>query len=307
MIFNVIIPTYNRKNVLWRAIKSVLNQKWKFDVNIYIIDDGSTDNTKEYINKNYNFSNLKYFYKKNWWVWSARNLWLEKVLLDSNDNNDLILFLDSDDIFLDDAFIKIKKIVDKYNDFSFFEFWVIDNLWNKTYYLKNNIEILAYKDSLEEKKANWEFFKVLKLDIFINNEYKFPENINWWEDILWWNINKKYKLLASDLIVRKYYKDWIWITRDFLDINKVNNFLLVTKKILELYWYDLKLYNKQKFGLYNLVYARMLALSWKRIKSLKYVLIWFYYSFDFFRLFLYLISLLPFWLILNNFLLKVKK
>jgi len=307
MIFNIIIPTFNRINVLWRAISSVLEQKWNFDINIYIIDDGSTDNTENFIIENYSISNVKYFYKTNWWVWSARNLWIKKVLSTSYSDNDLILFLDSDDIFLDDAFIKIDKIINKYNEFSFFEFWVIDDLWKKTFDLKNNCEIISYKDNLEEKKANWEFFKVLKLDIFINNEYKFPENMNWWEDILWWNINKKYNLLASDLIVRKYYKDWLWITRDFLDKNKINNFLLVNKKLLNIYWSDLFLYNKRKFWLYNLVYARMLALFWNRIYSFKYWFKWFYYSFDFFRLFLYLISLFPFWLQLNNFLIKIKK
>lgn len=63
----VIIPTYNRAHTLIRAISSVLSQDGTHCV---IIDDGSTDNTKQlidlYVNKNTQFQNrFSYFYKKN--------------------------------------------------------------------------------------------------------------------------------------------------------------------------------------------------------------------------------------------------
>lgn len=49
-LISVIIPTRNRANLLERAVKSVLNQKFK-DFEIIIINDGSTDHTERVLKK----------------------------------------------------------------------------------------------------------------------------------------------------------------------------------------------------------------------------------------------------------------
>ena len=48
--FSVIIPTYNSKFSLIKAVNSVLAQSFE-DFEILIIDDGSTDETDKYINE----------------------------------------------------------------------------------------------------------------------------------------------------------------------------------------------------------------------------------------------------------------
>jgi hypothetical protein len=58
-VVSVIIPTYNRATVLEDAIESVLNQTFK-NFELLIIDDGSTDDTPQLVEKYQN--NVKYFF-----------------------------------------------------------------------------------------------------------------------------------------------------------------------------------------------------------------------------------------------------
>jgi len=69
---SVIIPTYNCARYIPEAIESVLNQTYK-DFEIIVVDDGSTDNTKEVLNR-YIIENLiKYIYQNNQGPGAARN------------------------------------------------------------------------------------------------------------------------------------------------------------------------------------------------------------------------------------------
>ncbi|MFH1782835.1 MAG: glycosyltransferase family A protein [Candidatus Omnitrophota bacterium] len=91
-MISVIIPTYNRSILLKRAIESVLDQAYK-DLELLIIDDGSTDNTREYVESQATSHRpqVRYFYQTNKGPSSARNLGIKKA------QGSLIAFLDSDD------------------------------------------------------------------------------------------------------------------------------------------------------------------------------------------------------------------
>lgn len=86
MKITAIIPTFNRASYLLEAIESIENQTHKVD-EILVIDDGSTDNTKELISS----LHVKYIYQENRGVSSARNLGIALA------SNDWVAFLDSDD------------------------------------------------------------------------------------------------------------------------------------------------------------------------------------------------------------------
>lgn len=93
-LVSVIMPTYNRAKYIGKAIESVLSQTYK-NFEIIIIDDGSTDNTKEVL-KNYLLDQrIKYIYQQNQKVSKAR---INGI---SNVSGKYIALLDSDDIWMD--------------------------------------------------------------------------------------------------------------------------------------------------------------------------------------------------------------
>lgn len=92
---SVILTTYNRASTgfLEQAIESVLNQTFK-DFELLIVDDGSTDNTKEVCRKYLSYERVKYIYQKNRGLAGARNIGIKKSL------GKYICFLDDDDVWL---------------------------------------------------------------------------------------------------------------------------------------------------------------------------------------------------------------
>ncbi|EMA61298.1 glycosyl transferase family protein [Halorubrum distributum JCM 13561] len=94
-LVSVVIPTYNRSHILSRAIESVLNQSYS-NFELIIVDDGSTDGTKEMISQ-YSDSRIQFIeLGSNKGANAARNEGIRKS------NGKYISFLDSDDEFAAD-------------------------------------------------------------------------------------------------------------------------------------------------------------------------------------------------------------
>lgn len=91
-LISVIIPVYNRENVIEECINSVLEQSYQ-NFEIIIVDDGSTDNTCEIcMALSEKDKRIKLFKGNHMGVSSARNTAIEKS------NGEFIFFLDSDDV-----------------------------------------------------------------------------------------------------------------------------------------------------------------------------------------------------------------
>lgn len=90
---SIIIPTYNRENVIERAINSILKQTYT-SYEIIVVDDGSADNTKDVIEKIQD-SRIRYIaLQENQGVAHARNIGIQGA------KYEYIAFLDSDDEWL---------------------------------------------------------------------------------------------------------------------------------------------------------------------------------------------------------------
>jgi glycosyltransferase involved in cell wall biosynthesis len=107
MFFTIIIPAYNRSVLILETIKSVLNQTYK-DWECIIVDDGSTDNTREDVKKIMEEDNrFKYVYQENSERSAARNNGVKHAL------GRYICFLDSDDQFTENHLQGLFDVISK--------------------------------------------------------------------------------------------------------------------------------------------------------------------------------------------------
>jgi glycosyltransferase involved in cell wall biosynthesis len=86
---SVVIPTYNYSHFILDAVKSVLAQDVR-DLEVIVVDDGSTDNTCDVIEPY--TDRVKYIYQENAGLSAARNTGICKS------SGEFILFLDADDV-----------------------------------------------------------------------------------------------------------------------------------------------------------------------------------------------------------------
>jgi len=104
---SIIMPAYNAQNTIKTSIESILRQNYN-NYELIIIDDGSNDNTENVV-KEFSDSRIKYFkLATNMGVSNARNFGIEKA------TGEYIMFIDSDDIYLDG---RIEKMVNNIKDY----------------------------------------------------------------------------------------------------------------------------------------------------------------------------------------------
>ena len=198
MDISVIIPTYNRKNTLPRAVESVLNQTYR-PIEIIVVDDGSTDGTKEWFSEMYPL--VHYIYQVNSGVSSARNTGINSA------RGDWIALLDSDDEWLPD---KLKLQVKLLQNNAELRFCHTNEIW-----IRNGVRINQMK---KHQKYGGNIFKKC-LDIcrispssslfhtsVIKDVGLFDESLDVCEDYdLWLRITAKYPVLFLDQpLIKKF-------------------------------------------------------------------------------------------------------
>lgn len=221
--FSIVIPTYNRENIITTTIKSVLNQTFN-NYEIIIVDDGSTDNTKNIVSE-IKDDRIKYIYQKNAERSAARNNGIR------NSNGKWICFLDSDDAYkknhLQTLFESIEFDIKNNQNFEFYF------TSQETHYtLDNNREII--KTGFDPKQAAFFFASesivpgrvCLKKNVL--DKFKFDENIVIVEDSdLWFRVSCYHKVKFIDQATVVYS------IHDDNSINVKNNAYLTRLKGLQ--------------------------------------------------------------------------
>jgi glycosyltransferase involved in cell wall biosynthesis len=106
---SVVIPTYNRPQQTLKAIDSIMRQTYK-NIEIVLVDDGSTDDMTALKNMVKKHDNIKLFtQKKNAGPATARNRGIRES------TGEYIAFLDNDDVFMPDKLEKQLANMAKYN------------------------------------------------------------------------------------------------------------------------------------------------------------------------------------------------
>lgn len=112
---SVIIPAFNSSKTIDRTIDSVLIQDYP-NIEIIVINDGSTDNTESILKKYGNV--IKYYNQQNFGVSTARNLGFEKS------SGEYIQYLDADDLLAEGKISKqVKALLENNADVAYGD-WV---------------------------------------------------------------------------------------------------------------------------------------------------------------------------------------
>jgi glycosyltransferase involved in cell wall biosynthesis len=141
MNIDVIIPTFNRAELVVLAIDSVLAQSYQ-NFLLHIVDDGSTDNTQALLSKYSQNPKINIHHIQNGGVAHSRNYGIK------NSQNEWICFLDSDDEWLPQ---KLEKQVHFLSHNSQYEFAHTEEIW-----IRNGVRV---NPKTKHSKASDDLFK----------------------------------------------------------------------------------------------------------------------------------------------------
>ncbi len=174
---SIIVPVYNVEKYLEKCLDSLVNQTFK-DIEIIIVNDGSTDNCKKIIDKYYaKYNNLiKVINQENKGLGAARNTGLKSA------TSDYIIFVDSDDYVEPNmAYEMYNKILQEQADFVICGFNVINehyDLISKTF--PNKYETYNFNTQMIfGNLCAWN--KIIKKSL-LDDDLNFRNNV-WYEDI----------------------------------------------------------------------------------------------------------------------------
>lgn len=256
MTVTVLTPTFNRGGGLQSLWDSLQKQTVK-DFEWLVVDDGSTDGTKDLITQLQEKSDfpIRYIYKNNGGKHTALNVGIQTIC------SELIFIVDSDDCVTDDAVESILKIHKKYRS-------------------QNNICGYAFLRAFPDGKVNGKKFDVDEkigsyIDVRVNGddtgadkaevfkthclkEFPFPEYPNekfLGEDLVWVRMARKYEMVHINkaIYIGNYLEDGLTNNRRKHNIASPIGCMHRAEEFMEP---DLKTRYRIKGGLQYIVYGR---------------------------------------------------
>lgn len=223
------MPFYNRAHLLRDAIESILQQTYP-NIELVLVNDGSTDDYLEVVNPYLDRSNVHFItYEKNRGIAYARNKGLEYL---NKLNCDYFTIHDSDDISDVTRFEKVISYFDN-NTLGIKTQYIKTDLDNKVYYengiyttrcgegiaffSKEAFKLLGYFNSMvvgEDTDYWWRLEGLVKL----NPQYNYKEH----KEILYFA--RKHDNNTSKNHEKNYHLIWKQIRKDIREMAKTGNF-----------------------------------------------------------------------------------
>lgn len=168
MKFSIVVPVYNVEKYLEKCLKSIQNQTYD-NFEVIIVNDGSTDNSKEIIRSFVKDPRFKSFNKKNGGLSDARNFGVKYT------TGDFLLFIDSDDYIDKNLLTKLNNVIEQYNP-DIIKFNFIDVIEDKEY--KHFEKITVSKEVKLTELINFDYFEpacsyCYKINFYKENNFQF--------------------------------------------------------------------------------------------------------------------------------------
>ena len=173
--YSFIVPVYNTGKYLNRCLDSLVNQTFK-DFEVIIVNDGSTDNSKEIISSyEKKYDKVIVINQKNAGLSMARNNGVKKV------SGKYLLFIDSDDYVETDL---LKEIDKEINDAQILRYQVVtedENGKNKVEYHEKafdemkGYDAFKYVSSYHFVEPAWCY--VYKTEYYLDNNFSFKKDV----------------------------------------------------------------------------------------------------------------------------------
>lgn len=203
-LISVIVPVYNVEKTIRKCVDSILNQTYT-NLELLLVDDGSKDSSAD-ICKEFSKTDLRvrYIYKTNGGVSSARNLGIKQSL------GDFVMFVDSDDWIENQTIDRLLEVLNQTRAeiaFPQMQIDIFDNNGRLSEIRKSDDidEFTASSDQIQSKfevimKSGLLFSasgRLYKRDFLIDNNICFDEDIKLLEDFAF---NLKCLLFASRIV-----------------------------------------------------------------------------------------------------------
>lgn len=256
MILTILTPTFNREKglkILWESLK---NQKIK-EFEWLVVDDGSTDGTKDLIEQLEFESDfpIRYLYKANGGKHTALNLGVSVI------ESELTFIVDSDDYITKNAVASILEIHKKYRNqlgicgYVFLRAFPDGKINGRQF--KFDEKIASYIDI----RINGDDTNADKAEVFLTRclkEFPFPEYLGekfLGEDLIWVRMARKYKMVHVNRIiyVGNYMENGLTNNRRKYNITSPVGCMYRAVEFLEP---DIKFKYRIKGGLQYIIYGK---------------------------------------------------